>query len=272
MSSVKTSGVLTLPPPSVIRHAMNGLSQSGTYTVYITPLNIFGYEGPAILTDIDFTYSADSDEMSAADILDIRVDGDTVKDFSTNGYEVIEKGSVATVDTEFGKAMKFSGNGNYAVSGVKNHYADMESGFTMEVRFTTLEDLSGFHSLVSNMHAGGYGMDWDNGAFTFSVRIGTSYLGVDCQIQLDTTYHAVGVYTGSAVKLYINGALVGETPVSGDLVHPTDNGAKYLCIGADSDATSSGEYACEGIIYFVRMYSKAATDNQALFLFRSMAE
>ena len=271
MSSRKTSGVLTLDPSGTIRHAMNGLTESGTYTVYITPLNIFGFEGPAILTDVEFTYSVESDEMPAPDILDIRVDGDTVKDFSANAYEVLKKGTVSTVDTEHGKAMKFSGGGNYAVSGVKNHYTDMESGFTMEVYFTTPGDLSGFHSLASNMHAGGYGMDWDNGVFTFSVRIGASYIGVDYDIQPNTTYHAVGVYTGSSVKLYINGALMGETPVSGDLVHPTDNGAKYLCIGADSDATGNGEYACEGTVCFVRMYSKAATDGQALYLFRGIS-
>jgi hypothetical protein len=272
MSSAKSSGVLTLNPSDVIRHAMNGLSESGTYTVYITPLNIFGYDGPAILADVDFTYSAVSDEMPAADILDIRVEGDSVKDFSPNQYEVIKKGSASVADTDFGKAIKLSGNGNYAVSGVKNHYADMESGFTMEVYFTTPEDLSGFHSLVSNMHAGGYGIDWEDGSLTFSVRIGASYLGVDYAIQPNTTYHAVGVYTGSAVKLYINGALAGETSVSGSLVHPTDDGAKYLCIGADSDATGAGEYACKGFIYFVRMYSKAAVDAQALYLFQSLAQ
>ena len=272
ITAFESSGVLTIDAPAVIHGKLNGLSESGTYTVFVTPLNIFGVEGPAILTDVEFTFSIESDEMPAADILDILADGDTVKDFSKNAYEVIKKGSVATVDTEYGKAMKFSGDGNYAVSGVKNHYTDMESGFTMEVYFTTPEDLSGFHSLTSNMHAGGYGMDWDRGVFTFSVRIGASYLGVDYGIQPNTTYHAVGVYTGSAVKLYINGALVGETPVSGDLVHPTDNGAKYLCIGADSDATGAGEYACRGIVYFVRMYSKAATDGQALYLFRSISE
>ena len=75
-----------------------------------------------------------------------------------------------------------------------------------------------------------------------------------------------------SVKLFINGALAGETPVSGSLVHPTDNGAKYLCIGADSDATGAGEYPCKGLVYLVRMYTAAATDGQALYLYEQSAK
>lgn len=270
MTASKTSGVLTLAPPETLTHKLGGLSESGKYTVLVTPINIFGDDGPAILADVEYTYSVESDEMAAADILDIRVEGDTVKDFSPNGYEVVKKGQVAVTETDLGPAMEFSGNGNYAVSGVKDHYTAMESGFTMELYFTTPADLSGFHSVASNMHAGGFGMDWENGVFTFSVRIGGSYLGVDYEMMPETAYHAVGVYTGHSVKLYINGALAGETAVSGSLVHPTDNGAKYLCIGADSDATGAGEYPCKGLVYLVRMYTAVANDGQARYLYEQI--
>ncbi|MBO5510645.1 MAG: hypothetical protein J6B24_02835, partial [Clostridia bacterium] len=270
MTASKTSGVLTLTPPETLTHKLGGLNESGKYTVLVTPINIFGDDGPAILADVKYTYSVESDEMAAADILDIRVEGNTVKDFSPNGYEIVKKGQVTVTETDLGPAMEFSGNGNYAVSGVKNHYTAMESGFTMELYFTTPADLSGFHSVASNMHAGGYGMDWENGIFTFSVRIGGSYLGVDYEMMPETAYHAVGVYTGHSVKLYINGALAGETAVSGSLVHPTDNGAKYLCIGADSDATGAGEYPCKGLVYLVRMYTAVANDGQARYLYEQI--
>lgn len=270
MTASKTSGVLTLAPPETLTHKLGGLSESGKYTVLVTPINIFGDDGPAILADVEFTYSVESDEMAAADILNIRAEGDTVKDFSPNGYEVVKKGHVAVTESDLGPAMEFTGNGNFAVSGVKDHYTAMESGFTMEVYFTTPADLSGFHSVASNMHAGGFGMDWEDGVFTFSVRIGGSYLGVDYEMMPETAYHAVGVYTGYSVKLYINGALAGETAVSGSLVHPTDNGAKYLCIGADSDATGAGEYPCKGLVYLVRMYTAAANDGQARYLYEQL--
>ena len=74
------------------------------------------------------------------------------------------------------------------------------------------------------------------------------------------------------MKTYLNGTLMGETPVSGSLVHPTDNGAKYLCIGADSDATGAGEYNYTGLVYLVRMYTAAATEGQALYLYEQSAK
>lgn len=269
-SVTKTSDSLTLSPPATVERFLGGLSASGRYTVFVTPFNLLGNEGPAILADVEFSNSVDSAEMPPADILDIRAEGDTVKDFSPNGYEVTRKGEATVTETDLGPAMTFTGNGNYAVSGVKNHYEAMEHGFTMELYFTTPADLSGFHSVASNMHAGGFGMDWENGIFTFSVRIGGSYLGVDYEMMPETAYHVLGVYTGHSVKLYINGALAGETSVSGSLVHPTDNGAKYLCVGADSDATGAGEYPCKALVYLVRMYSATATDGQALYLYEQL--
>ena len=238
----------------------------------VTPINIFGEEGQPLAAEAEFTLQqAEPSEMGPADIVDIRVEGGTVKDSSPNAYEVVRKGTVTLTETPKGLAMEFTGSGNYAVSGVRNHYAALEDGFTMEVSFQTPADLSGFHSLASNMHAGGFGMDWEDGDFTFSVRVGSAYVGVDCALSPETDYHAVGVFTGNAVKLYVNGILMGETPVGGGLVHPTDNGAKYLCIGADSDASGAGEYPCRGLVYFVRMYSEAATDGQAAYLYQQAA-
>lgn len=268
-STTKTSQSLTLTPPQTVSVAFNGLKTKGEYMVSVTPLNIFGMEGPAILSEVEFDNVLVAETMPQADILDIRVEEDEVKDLSPNAYEVVKKGTVALVNTELGHAMKFNRGGNFAIRGVKEQYPSMENGFTLELYFTTPESLSGFHSIASNKHAGGYGMEWDNGQFEFSLRIGSSYRGVRCEIQPNTTYHAVGVFTGQAVKLYMNGILVGEISVTEKLVHPTDSGAEYLCIGADSDASGAGEYPCDGLVYFVRMYTVAANDGQALYLYEA---
>lgn len=267
-----SSEVLKLNTPDPLTVTVSGMTESGTYTVRVTPIGIFGAEGTPLSAEATYESNLTADEMPAADILDIRPEGDTVKDFSPNGYEVTKKGTVKITETDRGLAMEFGGNGNFAVSGVKNHYAAMESGFTMEVVFTTPKDMSGFHSIASNMHAGGYGLDIENGILTFSVRVGSSYVGPEIPVEAETTYHMVGVFTGSSVKTYLNGTLMGETPVSGSLVHPTDNGAKYLCIGADSDATGAGEYGYTGFVYLVRMYTAAATEGQALYLYEQSAK
>ena len=262
-----SSDVLKLDTPENLTVTVNGMKETGTYTVRITPINLFGDEGTPLTVEAKYESKLAAEEMPSADILDVRPEGDTVKDFSPNGYEVKKKGTVKITETNSGLAMEFNGNSNYSISDIKNHYGEMESGFTMEVIFTTPKDMSGFHSIASNMHAGGYGLDLDNGILTFSVRIGSSYEGPEIPVEAETTYHMVGVFTGSSVKTYLTGTLMGETPVSGALVHPTDNGAKYLCIGADSDATGAGEYGYTGLVYLVRMYSAAATDGQALYLY-----
>ncbi len=54
LTTTQTSDVLTTEAPGVIRCTLNDVSESGVYTVFVTPLNIFGIEGPALLTDVGF--------------------------------------------------------------------------------------------------------------------------------------------------------------------------------------------------------------------------
>ena len=267
-----SSDVLKPDTPERLTFTLNGMTDSGIYTVRITPVNIFGDKGTPLTAEVKYEGNLTAEAMPGADIMDVHPEGDTVKDFSLNGHDVVKKGEVKLTETDRGLAMEFNGNGNLAISGIKNHYSQMEDGFTMEVIFTTPEDMSGFRSIASNMHAGGYGLDLEDGLLTFSVRVGSSYVGSKIPVEAETTYHVVGVYTGSSVKTYLNGALVGVTSVSGPMVHPTDDGAKYFCIGADSDATGAGEYGYTGSIYLVRLYSAAATDGQALYLYEQSAK
>ncbi len=265
-----SSGILKLEHSETLQTTVSGMNESGTYTVRVTPINIFGDDGTPKTAEIEFTYNVTSDEMPAADIVDIRVEGNAPVDLSPNGYEIKSKGTTSIVETEFGKGMDFDKKSNFMVQGVKNHYDALAQGFTMEVFFTTGEDITSFQSLVSNMHAGGYGIDWENGQITFSVRIGSSYVGPSAPIETNTTYHLVGVFNGVKVSLYLNGVLMGQTDVNGNMLHPTDAGAEYLCIGADSDASGAGEYHIDATVYLVRMYSAAATDGQALYLYEEL--
>ncbi len=266
------SGVLRLNTAETYTYEFVGINKTGDYTAKITPVGMLGEIGQTLSANFRFEYKVAAVEMPAADIVDIRATADGPVDQSPNAYGITVKGSPSVTETEQGIGMDFNQNGNYAISDIKNHYTALEQGFTMEVYFTTGDDLATFQSLVSNMHAGGFGVDWEYGQITFSVRIGGSYVGPSAPIEANTTYHLVGVYTGSAVKLYLNGTLVGETAVSGTLTHPTDNGAKYLCIGADSDATGAGEYPIDATVYLVRMYTTIATDGNAVYLYEQIAK
>ncbi len=272
IEQVRTSGVLNLEAPESIDLTINGLTESGNYTVKVTPINLFGAEGTPLEREVAFTYEVIAKDMPAADIVDIRVEGDEPIDVSPNAYAVQKKGNTDIVETEFGKGMDFNKHSNYMVREIKNHYKTMAEGFTMEVYFTTGDDVNTFQSLVSNMHAGGYGADWEDGRIYFRVRIGSAYVGPSAAVEENTTYHMVGVFDGSFVRLYLNGVLMGETAVSGPMVHPTDSGAEYLCIGADSDATGAGEYPIDATVYLVRMYSEIANESQALYLYEKVAQ
>jgi hypothetical protein len=264
------SGLLRLGTADTVTYELVGITETGDYTVKLTPVGMLGETGEAITAGFSFERRVEAEEIGAADIVDIRITADGPVDVSPNAYPLEARGSTAIVETEQGFGLDFNQSSNYKIKEIKDHYTSLESGFTMEMWFTTGEDLGTFQSLVSNMHAGGFGVDWEYGQITFSVRIGDSYVGPSARIEENTTYHLVGVYTGTAVKLYLNGILMGETAVSGSLKHPTDNGAKYLCIGADSDASGNGEYQIDATVYLVRMYSAAATDGQALYLYQQL--
>ena len=265
------SGILRLNTPDQVVYPLMGMTESGDYTAKLTPVGMLGETGETVTVAFSFTYQVESAQMPAADILDIRITSDGPVDSSLNAYEIVAKGSTAIVETEYGTGLDFNKQSNYKISGITNHYIALEKGFTMEVYFTTGEDITTFQSLVSNMHAGGFGVDWEKGELTFSVRVGGSYVGPSVPIESNTTYHIVGVYTGKRVLLYVNGALAGDQTVSGTLNHPTDNGAKYLCIGADSDATGNGEYPIDATVYLVRMYTDVATEGQALYLYEQIS-
>ena len=58
-------------------------------------------------------------------------------------------------------------------------------------------------------------------------------------------------------------------PLEGDMKFPTHDGAKYLCIGADSDASGKGEYFFKGMIKSVGIYSTALTAGNVLYLYEN---
>ena len=82
-------------------------------------------------------------------------------------------------------------------------------------------------------------------------------------------YHIVSTYDTESFKLYIDGELVGSVETSGDMGYPTDAGARWLCVGADSDASGMGEYFADAEISIARLYSDALSSGQVLYLFNA---
>ncbi len=262
-----SSGVLTLDPPAMVTHSLGGLTDGASYTLRVTPVSLFGDEGKS--TEVVFTFDApappaEPEEMSKADIFDLSVQDGKPVDVSPNAMPITVLGSPSIE----GDNHKFNLNGNYKIPAIKNHYSNLQDGFTMELSMTTGNDISTYQNPVSNMHAGGFGYAVDGTNVTFAVHLGGSYVKVRTSVEANTTYHFVAVYDKAVgeLRLYVNGTVADSVSVSGNMGLPTVDGAKYLCIGADSDATGAGEYLFEGTVHHIRIYSEPATDANILWL------
>ncbi len=266
-----SSGMLTLEPADTVTVMLEDLVSSTTYTVRITPLSLFGIEGtPCTGAPYLFESSAPAvtpEVIGSADIFDLSVKDGRPVDISAAALPITVLGE-AEID---GNEHIFTASGNYKVSAIKNHYAQLQDGFTVEWSFTTGGDITTYQNPAANYHAGGFGIEVDNGRLKFGVRIGEAYVRVDTAIETTTTYHCVAIFdpVNQTLSLYKNGVLADACAVSGRMGLPTEAGASYLCIGADSDATGQGEYPFVGRLEILRIYSDAASAGQALWLWEN---
>ncbi len=111
------------------------------------------------------------------------------------------------------------------------------------------------HGNTSNI---GWVLDWENGQIGFKVGNGTISGWGETQStnQINTWYRIVGVYDGSTVKVYVNGAI--GTRLAGSLTGSIDyTGVTNTWIGQLSGAGSSSGRYFKGNINNVRVYSRA---------------
>ncbi len=266
-----SSGVLTPEPPNPLIYTLGGLTHGQSYTLRVTPISILGDEGAC--AEVPFTFvspvpPAEPESMSAADIFDLSVQDNKPVDISPNAMPITVLGS-PSID---GQSHLFHRNGNYKVPNFKQHYAKLQNGFTVEVSMTTGEDVTTYSNPVANFHAGGFGIGIDSARISFGVHVGGKYIYLYTPIEKNTTYHIVGSYDPDSgeMRLYVNGALQEQTKVSGSMGLPTEVGAQYLCIGADSDATGAGEYPMEGTLHSLRIYDRTANDGNVLWLWNQV--
>ncbi len=269
-------GGLFLPvTPDEVEYNLDGLTNGTVYTVEITPASLPGQKGAPLTVNCTFESNVPDvtpQEMGAADIFDLAIKDGAPVDISPNQHAFKTIGSPAVDEIDGITGLVFQGNGNYKIPTVKDHYTKLADGFTMELYFKTGSDISTYSNPASNFHAGGFGYAVDGGKLRYDVRLNGAYVSVSATIEPNTVYHAVGVYDheNGLLSLYINGELVDSAAGKG-MTHPTDNGAKYLCIGADSDAGGNGEYPFKGAVFNVRLYDDAASAGQALWLYEKTA-
>lgn len=259
-------GSFCLPyQPRKITATLSGGIAGQTYQLTVTPISILGERGEALVTKILWLgEQIIPTKPNAADIVDIwTLEGKAI-DISPNEYVISQIGNVTVTD----EAMIFNKGGNLRTPNISSQYEKMSDGFSMEMLITTGKDVTSSQNYLSNNHAGGFSFGVANGKLQFNVHNGKDYVVTSVKIEAEKSYHVVGVYDGTNLFLYLNGVMVSSAELGGSMKFATEDGAKYLCIGADSDKSGKGEYHAECTIYHAAIYSQVLTDGEVLHLYQ----
>lgn len=152
------------------------------------------------------------------------------------------------------RALEVGGAG--AVRVASDRIALADGPLTLEAWFKG-EDFAGRTGLVCKTESADYGVFVSNGRPEFYVYLGSAYVavaGAADSLRPGKWHHVAGVFDGSEVRLYLDGALVANKAGAG--ARRTNRLPLY--IGADVDADGTPTSFFRGRIGAVRLMSKAA--------------
>ena len=249
--------------------------------IYSTPLTadqvaaLADQELPEQPTDPE---EPENPESLTPDMLNVDFTDGTAQDKSETQNTWDRAGSpVIEEDTEMGKNVGvFNGSYDaYLYPFDDTKYRKMSDGVTIESIFKYDEIPSGESDMFSNQQGGGIGLGLEGGRLQFFCNINKSggdngYVQPNAEIEAGQWYHAVGVFDGSTVKLYLNGVLVDSKPAGGTTIHWPGGEAKNFVIGGDSSSSGGAESFAKGRVSLARLYSDSMTDDQVKALYESL--
>ena len=249
--------------------------------IYSTPLTadqvaaLADQELPEQPTDPE---EPENPETLTPDMLNVDFTDGTAQDKSKTQNTLNPAGSpVIEKDAEMGKNVGvFNGTYDaYLYPFDDTKYSKMSDGVTIESIFKYDEIPSGESDMFSNQQGGGIGLGLEGGRLQFFCNINKSggdngYVQPNAEIEAGQWYHAVGVFDGSTVKLYLNGELVDSKPAGGTTIHWPGGEAKNFVIGGDSSPSGGAESFAKGRVSLARLYSDSMTDDQVKALYESL--
>lgn len=237
---------------------------SGNYTVSITAVTVGGKTSGAVTAE--FSYEKRDIAHLEADIFDLEISADSVRDASVAGLEIRPASGGAPKIVKDGDNFVILCDGSekgYSAYGIKDHYSTMAKGFTAEI-YALFEETDEYTNIFSNYHAGGFGFDVEKGGLYFGLRIDDAYVTTaPYAIKKNEYCHAVAAYDGNVLSIYINGQLHDSIEAGSNVSFASLEGAMYLSIGCDSDATGKGEYFASGKLAAARIYSYPVSASDA---------
>lgn len=160
--------------------------------------------------------------------------GGTLRDVSGQAYDAINgMGGTSVVQGPYGNALAFDGTDQICIA--HTPALKLTAPYTVEAMFR----IDGFQGDWVRVVGKGqnttrhFGLWYHpTGRFLFQTGSGSSWGNIfyDTTVQQDRWYHLAGIYTGSALKLYLDGTYVGQTIFSGT---PADETEPLTIGGAD---------------------------------------
>lgn len=238
------------------------------------------YSGAMNAADVKATYEAsmpaeptEPDEIPTADILNVDFSTGSESDHSENSLTATKRGAgtVTYVEDEaLGKKVaNFGGNVAYSYP-MQDQYSKLSNSMTFEVtyNYNALSN-SGEYDLLSNQQSGGFGIGTEKGVLKFFCHVDGGYKTPSKNLtDTGVWHHAVGVFDGSKVKLYLDGVLVNEVTASGKVGLPSST-ANEVFIGGDSNTNNGLQFPSNVKIATARIYSAALTAEQIAALAES---
>lgn len=221
-----------------------------------------------------------ADGLPKAAVFDVEFEDGKAVDKSKNAFPLKQVGLPKIVkDEECGREVAVFEKGSQSAFVIENfnaHYEDVEEAFSQEVFFKMPDIDLPYCVIAANMEQGGFGFDFEpdkNGVktFGFTLRIGEAYQWAypDVNTEPGDYIHAVAVYDGVDLLLYIDGELAVETRgIEGPITFPADESAGMFVIGADSGKGETEDYFA-GSIAFVRLYDEALEADEVSALFKA---
>ncbi|WP_051266611.1 LamG-like jellyroll fold domain-containing protein [Nakamurella lactea] len=131
-----------------------------------------------------------------------------------------------------------------AVSFEVDPWSTLATGFTVECVFRVDAALpvSGEHDLCSDKESGGFSIYLNGSNLGTMAHIGGAYKSVTTPVKSGRWYHALSVWDGNALTLYVNGAAAASTPAAGALQPPAASSRRFV-VGGDAAPAGVGQLA-----------------------------
>ncbi|WBB70789.1 LamG-like jellyroll fold domain-containing protein [Micromonospora sp. WMMD812] len=203
--------------------------------------------------------------VPAADVLDVAFTGGAATDRAQSLAATTWGAPTYTTDATFGHDLLTVDGVDDAVSfDFADQWSRFSTGFAIECvfRVDTAMPVSGEKDLCSDKEGGGFSVYVNGGNLGTMAHIGGGYKSVLTPITGNRWYHAVSVWDGQALRLYLNGQLAGSSAASGALALPAATARRFV-IGADAAPSGIGQVAPPASFAASKVWSRPLDAAQA---------